>query len=324
MIVMNQNDMILITGTCGFIGFSLARRLLSEGYRVLGYDVINDYYDVNLKHDRNSLLQKFDNYSFIQADIRDQDVMNKVFKDHQIDYICHLAAQAGVRYSLTHPFEYQKANLEGFLNIIEKAKEYKVKNFVYASSSSVYGKNTKLPFSEKDRTDHPISLYGATKKANELIAHNYSHLFDLPTTGLRFFTVYGPWGRPDMALFLFTKAIVEDKTIDVFNYGKMRRSFTYVDDIVSGIIGCLNNPFAYEVFNLGNDRSASLLEYIENIEKCLGKEAKKNMLPLQPGDVPETIADLSHVREKIGFSPTTNIEEGIRNFIEWYREYYRV
>ena len=250
--------------------------------------------------------------------------LRALFDKHSIKAVCHLAAQAGVRYSLQNPFEYQKSNLEAFLNLLEEAKNANVQNFVYASSSSVYGGNKKLPFAETDPVTQPMSLYAATKRANELMAHTYSHLYKMNTTGLRFFTVYGPWGRPDMALFLFTKKILNGEPIEVYNHGQMRRSFTYIEDIVSGVLKCLSNPFPYEIFNLGNDRSASLMEYIAAIEKKLGKMAQKIMMPIQPGDVPETIADLTHAKEKLGFSPKTNIEEGIGHFIDWYRAYYKV
>jgi UDP-glucuronate 4-epimerase len=254
----------------------------------------------------------------------DLDGLKNIFSKHSISRVCHLAAQAGVRYSITHPLVYQKSNMEGFQNIIEVAKNNKVKNFVYASSSSVYGGNTKLPFAESDPVNNPISLYAATKRSNELIAHTYSHLFKLPTTGLRFFTVYGPWGRPDMALFIFTRAILEDRPIDVYNHGNMRRSFSYIDDIVNGIVKCIKKPWDYEILNLGNDNSASLMEYIEAIESSVGKSARKNMLPLQPGDVPQTVADLTHARTLIGFEAKTQIQEGIDNFVKWFREYYKI
>ncbi len=319
---MSLQNTILVTGSAGFIGFALSKKLLEKGIPVVGVDSLNSYYDVQLKLARNAELKKYSHYSFEHLNLCDLESVKSVFKKYQVSRVCHLAAQAGVRYSLQNPFEYQKANLEGFLNILDESKNAKIENFVYASSSSVYGGNTRLPFSEKDPVNHPISLYAATKRANELMAHTYSHLYGIPTTGLRFFTVYGPWGRPDMALFLFTKMILEGKPIEVYNYGNMRRSFTFIDDIVSAVMTCLQTPFPYEIFNLGNDRSASLMEYIGIIEKKLGKSAEKIMMPIQPGDVPETIADLTHAKEKLGFSPKTNIEEGVGRFIDWYRSYY--
>ena len=320
---MDKNNLILVTGSVGFIGFSLSKKLLELGYKVLGIDNLNDYYDVNLKYSRNNILKEYDNYEFRKLDLCDQKGIEKLFLKYQITHVCNLAAQAGVRYSITNPFVYQKSNLEGFAYLIEAAKNAKVENFVYASSSSVYGGNEKLPFAESDPVNTPISLYAATKRSNELVAHTYSHLFDLPTTGLRFFTVYGPWGRPDMALFLFTDKILNDEPIDVYNYGEMRRSFTYIDDIITGVIASLKNSFKYEIFNLGNDQSASLIEYIETIERHVGKTAKKNMMPIQPGDVPQTIADLTHSKKLLDFQPQTNIDEGIKNFVEWFKSYYQ-
>ncbi|MBF0352327.1 MAG: NAD-dependent epimerase [SAR324 cluster bacterium] len=314
----------LVTGAAGFIGFHTCQRLLKQGKMVLGVDNLNDYYDVQLKQDRLKQLKEMPGFIFYQQALEDLEGLSQIFKKHQVDVVCNLAAQAGVRYSLTNPFAYQKSNLEGFLNILELARNHEVKNFVYASSSSVYGKNKKLPFSVEDRVDHPISLYAASKKANELMAHSYSHLFQLPTTGLRFFTVYGPWGRPDMALFLFTKAIMEDRPIDVFNHGKMKRDFTYVDDIVTGVVQCLEHPQPYEVLNIGNHRSESLEHFIDILENCLGKKAHRNYLPLQPGDVEETYADISRIQELYGFEPTTPIEQGIPRFVEWYRSYYKI
>lgn len=314
----------LITGAAGFIGYHTSMRLLKRGERVIGLDNLNDYYDVQLKKNRLAQLEAHEIFQFAQCDLVDFDGLEKVFDDHKVDVVCNLAAQAGVRYSIENPFAYQKSNIEGFLNILELSKRKEVSNLVYASSSSVYGKNKKLPFSVEDRVDHPISLYAASKKANELIAHSYSHLFELPTTGLRFFTVYGPWGRPDMALFLFTKAIMEDQPINLFNGGDMRRDFTYVDDIVSGVVACLDNPQPYEVLNIGNSRSEDLEEFVSIIEECLGKKAKRNHLPMQPGDVKETYADVSRINELYGYEPTTTIREGIPQFIDWYRSYYKV
>ncbi len=315
---------ILVSGAAGFIGFHLSRKLLSHGFTIIGYDSVNDYYDPSLKEARLKLLEKFDNFVFYRDDLCNFSALEKVFKNHPVDKVCHLAAQAGVRYSLTNPFAYQKSNLEGFLNIIELAKRFQVRNFVYASSSSVYGNNRKLPFSVSDNVDHPISLYAATKKANELIAHTYSHLYRLPTTGLRFFTVYGPYGRPDMALFLFTQKILAGQAIDVYNNGNMRRDFTYIDDIVNGIIAALDTTPDYEIFNLGNHRSENLMDFIRLIENNLGKKANINYMPLQPGDVPETFADIEHARSILGFQPSTDIATGIKRFIDWYKDYYKI
>ena len=323
---MNENNLptILVTGAAGFIGFHLSKGLLEKGYRVIGLDSMNEYYDVSLKKSRLEILTSYPDFVFYKEDIQNLSGLKKVFQTHTIDRVCNLAAQAGVRYSLENPFSYQKSNLEGFLNLLEMAREYQVQNFVYASSSSVYGSNEKTPFSVEDRVDTPVSLYAATKKANELMAHAYHHLFDFPCTGLRFFTVYGPWGRPDMALFLFTDAILNNRPIDVYNYGRMRRDFTYIDDIVEGTIAAIEKPHAYEVFNLGNSITTELMEFIEVIEEELGMEAKKNMMPLQPGDVPATSADIQKSKEMLGFSPKTSIREGIHNFLVWYREYYKI
>lgn len=312
----------LVTGSSGFIGFHTALRLLEAGHEVIGLDNMNDYYDPKLKEARLNLLSAQPNFTFYGCDLANYEQVESIFQQHAIEIVCHLAAQAGVRYSLTHPLVYQKSNLEGFLHVLELARQFEVANFVYASSSSVYGKNTKLPFSVEDRVDHPISLYAATKKANELMAHTYNHLYGLPTTGLRFFTVYGPWGRPDMALFLFTKAILEDKPIDVYNHGKMKRDFTYIDDIVQGVLACLAHPQPYEVLNIGNHRSENLEHFIAVIEDCLGKKAQRNYLPMQPGDVPETYADIERIQELYGYEPCTTIEQGIPQFVEWYRSYY--
>ena len=315
---------ILVTGSAGFIGFHLARQLLQEGIEVVGYDNVNDYYDPSLKEARLRILNDFDKFKFYRADLCDLATLQKVFSDQTIEKVVHLAAQAGVRYSLINPFAYQKSNLEGFLNIIELSKRAKVKNFIYASSSSVYGNNRHLPFSVQDNVDRPISLYAATKKSNELIAHVYAHLYQLPCTGLRFFTVYGPYGRPDMALFIFTKNILEGKPIDVYNFGQMKRDFTYIDDIVAGLRSAIDKPFPYEIFNLGNHRSENLMDFIHLIEEYSGRKAQINFQPIQPGDVPETYADISTATEKLGFVPRTQIREGIKLFLDWYFEYYHI
>jgi UDP-glucuronate 4-epimerase len=315
---------VLVTGAAGFIGFHLSKRLLEMGKDVVGVDNLNSYYDVSLKKRRLELLKPYKNFTFYRMDIQDLSGLKDVFKRHDIGLVCNLAAQAGVRHSLKDPFSYEESNLKGFLNLLEMAKQSNLENFVYASSSSVYGLNTKVPFSVEDRVDTPISLYAATKKANELIAHAYSHLFGIPCTGLRYFTVYGPWGRPDMALFLFTEAILHDRPIDVYNYGRMRRDFTYIGDIVDGTIAALQRPARYELFNLGNSNSVELLDFIGIIEKELGKKAEKRLLPMQPGDVAETAADIRSSREMLGFSPRTRLEEGIKAFIEWYRSYYKI
>lgn len=315
---------MLVTGAAGFIGFHVAKRLLERGDTVVGVDNLNPYYDVNLKNARMGILKNFDQFSFYREDIQNLDVMQGIFQRHEPGVICNLAAQAGVRYSLKDPFSYEKSNLEGFLNLLELARAQGVENFVYASSSSVYGNNKKIPFSVEDRVDTPVSLYAATKKANELIAHAYSHLYGIPCTGLRYFTVYGPWGRPDMALFLFTDAILNNRPINVYNYGKMRRDFTYIDDIVEGTVAALDRRVPYEIFNLGNSSSVELMDFIGALEEELGKKAEKNMMPIQPGDVPETSADIEKSRQLLGFSPKTSVKVGIRNFVAWYREYYKV
>ena len=321
---MDKNgETVFVTGSAGFIGFSLSKRLLEQGKNIIGIDNLNRYYDVNLKKARLKILQSYENFVFYKEDIQNIQALREIFAKHRIDRICNLAAQAGVRYSLEDPFAYEKSNVQGFLNLLEIAREYRPENFVYASSSSVYGSNKKIPFSVLDRTDSPISLYAATKKANELIAHAYSHLYQIPCTGLRYFTVYGPWGRPDMALFLFTDAILNNRPIDVYNYGDMKRDFTYIDDIVSGTIAALERPVPYEVFNLGNSRSEQLMKLIGILEKELGKEAEKNMMPMQPGDVRETSADIRKSTELLGFKPKTSLEEGIRKFVAWYRDFYR-
>jgi UDP-glucuronate 4-epimerase len=312
----------LVTGAAGFIGFHLCRALLERGDRVLGLDNLNAYYDVSLKEARLRLLQDNEGFTFYKEDLANREGLTKVFGQNKIQVVCNMAAQAGVRYSLENPFAYQSSNLEGFLNIIHLSKEHKVENFVYASSSSVYGANKKVPFSIRDRVDNPISLYAATKKANELVAHTYSHLYSLPCSGLRLFTVYGPWGRPDMALFIFTKAITRNQPIEVYNFGKMKRDFTYIDDIVQGVLASMDRPVPYALYNLGNSRAVDLLYFIECIEKELGKKAAKKMLPMQPGDVVETYADISESERDLDFQPTTRIEEGIASFINWYKSYY--
>lgn len=319
-----KNHTILVTGAAGFIGFHLSRELLEKGNQVIGVDNLNPYYDVSLKKARLDLLKPLQDFVFYKEDIQNLSGLRKIFQKHSIGRICNLAAQAGVRYSLKDPFSYQKSNLEGFLNLLELAREYGITNFVYASSSSVYGDSPKTPFSVDDRADTPLSLYGATKKANELMAYTYSHLFGIPCTGLRYFTVYGPWGRPDMALFLFADAILNDRPINVYNYGRMKRDFTYVDDVVDGTIAALERPFAYEVFNLGNSDPIELMDFIGIIEEELGRKAQKNMMALQPGDVLETSADIGKSKEMLGFSPKTPIRKGIKKFLSWYREYYKV
>lgn len=330
----------LVTGAAGFIGSSVADRLLRRGDEVVGVDNLNDYYDVQLKRDRLARLQAQGAFSFRQLDVSDRQAMEAVFAAQQFDAVIHLAAQAGVRYSIENPHAYIDSNLVGFCNVLEGCRHTNVKHLVYASSSSVYGANTKLPFSEHDSVDHPLSLYAATKKANELMAHCYSHLYQLPTTGLRFFTVYGPWGRPDMALFMFTRHILDGSPIQVFNHGKMRRDFTYVDDIVEGIIRVADSPAQsnsewsgtapdpatssapYRVFNIGNSQPVELMRYIEVLQEALGKKAVLEFLPMQSGDVPATAADTSSLERAVGFRPNTSIEEGIRRFVAWYEPYY--
>ncbi len=333
---------VLVTGAAGFIGFHLTQRLTGAGYHVTGIDNINDYYDVNLKLDRLKILESLDNFQFEKMSLENKEGIDELFAAQKFDYVVNLAAQAGVRYSLENPYAYISSNVSGFMNILEASRHNKVKHLVYASSSSVYGANTKMPFSVHDNVDHPMSLYAATKKANELMAHTYSNLFDLPTTGLRFFTVYGPYGRPDMALFIFTKAILEGKPIDVYNHGKMRRDFTYIDDIVTGIERLIPNipkpnpawsgdhpdpasSFApYKVYNIGNNQPVELMTFIEAIEDAIGKKAIKNMMPIQPGDVPATYANVDDLMTDVGFKPATEIRDGIQNFVNWYREYYKL
>ena len=317
-----KNQIIMVTGAAGFIGFHLSKTLLDMGESVIGVDNLNNYYDVSLKRSRLDILKSNKNFVFYKEEIQNFKALEKIFKQHRVDLICNLAAQAGVRYSLIDPFSYQKSNLEGFLNLLELARKYGITNFVYASSSSVYGTNKKIPFSVEDRVDTPISLYGATKRANELIAHAYSHIYQIPCTGLRYFTVYGPWGRPDMALFIFTDAILKKRPINVFNHGRMRRDFTYIDDIVDGTIAALERPAPYEIFNLGNSNSVGLLEFISTLEEELGQEAEKKLMPMQPGDVADTAADITKSRKLLGFDPKTPIREGIRKFVAWYRDYY--
>jgi len=317
-----QDPAVVVTGAAGFIGFHLSKRLLETGYRVVGIDNLNPYYDVGLKRARLEIIRPHDGFVFHRADLQDFSALQSIFSDHPVKWICNLAAQAGVRHSLKDPFSYERTNLAGFLNILELAREHRVTNLVYASSSSVYGKNPKIPYAVEDRVDNPISLYAATKKANELMAHAYSHLFEIPCTGLRYFTVYGPWGRPDMALFLFTDAILNNRPIQVFNYGNMRRDFTYIDDVIDGTVAALERPAPYEIFNLGNSDSIGLLHFIRIIEEELGAKAQKQMMPMQPGDVAETTADIEKSKARLGFSPKTPIREGIRNFLSWYREYY--
>jgi UDP-glucuronate 4-epimerase len=333
---------ILLTGAAGFIGSTASLRLLARGDEVVGLDNLNDYYSVQLKRDRLARLQAHANFRFVQMDVADRPGMAQLFEAERFDRVIHLAAQAGVRYSLQNPHAYIDSNIVGFMNVLEGCRHAQVQHLVYASSSSVYGGNTKMPFSEHDSVDHPVSMYAATKKANELMAHTYSHLFRLPTTGLRFFTVYGPWGRPDMALFLFTKAILEGRPIDVFNHGLMKRDFTYVDDIVEGVIRVLDRPAEvnpgyvsdtpdpatsnapYRVFNIGNHKPVQLLDYIACIEDALGRKAQKNMLPLQDGDVPASHADVGALRDWVGFAPATDVRTGVGRFIDWYRGYYRL
>ena len=312
----------MVTGVAGFIGFHVANALLQRGERVVGIDNLNPYYEVSLKEARLNQIQSHAGFAFYRGDICNLEILQEIFSHHHIERICHLAAQAGVRYSIQDPFVYEKSNVKGFLNLLEMARKFPVDNFVFASSSSVYGGNTKLPFSIEDSVDTPISLYAATKRADELMAYTYSHLYGIPLTGLRYFTVYGPWGRPDMALFLFTKAILEGRPIDIYNFGNMKRDFTYIADIVDGTISALDNPFPYELFNLGNSSNVELMELISILEELLGSEAEKNFLPLQPGDVPETYADIEKTRRILGFNPKTPIRRGVGEFIRWYKEYY--
>ncbi len=317
---------IFVTGTAGFIGSHLAHSLLDNGHEVVGFDNFNDYYGVQIKLDRHVQLEKCKGYTGIKGDLADYQLLTDSFKLHDPQLVCHLAAQAGVRYSITHPFAYQKANLEGHLNILEVCRHANVKRLVYASSSSVYGGNKKVPFSESDPVDSPISLYAATKKADELMSHTYTHLYGLQTVGLRFFTVYGPWGRPDMAMWLFTKAMLAGQPIQVFNHGNMKRDFTYIDNIVFGVKASLfaQGLDPYEIFNLGNNNPEDLMDMIGLIAKTLGVEPKMEMLPIQPGDVPATYADIAKAQKKLGYAPHTPISEGIPKFIQWYKDYHRI
>lgn len=351
-----MKEKVLVTGAAGFIGMHTVLRLLQEGYEVIGLDNLNDYYAVELKYDRlketgiSSPISlrtpvsssRYPAYRFVQLDLSDRDGILRLFDTEKFDYVVNLAAQAGVRYSLVNPYAYTESNVTGFLHILEGCRQNKVKHLVYASTSSVYGLNTNTPFPESSPTEHPMSLYAATKKANEMMAHSYSHLYRIPTTGLRFFTVYGPWGRPDMALFLFTDAIIHDKPIKVFNGGDMLRDFTYIDDIVEGVVRCMQKPAApvpdwdgnnpaiptssapYRIFNIGNSTPVKLTEYIAEIERCLEKDAIKEMMPMQPGDVPATHADVASLSEYVNYEPKVNIETGVKRFVEWYLEYYKV
>ena len=333
---------VLVTGAAGFIGSTLVKKLLDRGDEVIGIDNLNDYYDVNLKKARLALISSHKNFTNVEASIEDREAISEIFKKYKPNRVVNLAAQAGVRYSLENPHTYIESNIVGFVNILEGCRYNEVEHLVFASSSSVYGANTNYPFSIHNNVDHPVSLYAASKKSNELMAHTYSHLFNLPTTGLRFFTVYGPWGRPDMALFLFTKAILAGNSIDVYNYGDHKRDFTYIDDIVEGVIRTLDkiakpNPdwtgnqpdpgtsnAPWRIYNIGNNNPCTLLRFIEVLEDCLGKKANKNMLPLQAGDVPYTYADTEDLMKDVGYKPDTKIEDGIAKFVDWYKEYYQV
>lgn len=332
----------LVTGAAGFIGFHVSQRLLAAGHQVVGIDNLNDYYDVNLKHARLDLIKADSGFTFIEMDLADRDAIASLFDQHTFQRVIHLGAQAGVRYSIENPHAYADSNLIGHLNILEGCRHHKIEHLLYASSSSVYGLNRKMPFSTEDSVDHPVSLYAATKKANELMSHTYSHLYQLPTTGLRFFTVYGPWGRPDMALFKFTRAMIAGEAIDVYNQGQMKRDFTYIDDIAEAIVRLQDvipqqdddwtvetgspatSSAPYRVYNIGNSQPVTLMNYIEAIEKALGITAKKNLMPMQPGDVLETSADTEALYKAIGFKPQTGVEEGVKNFVDWYRDFYRV
>jgi len=332
----------LITGAAGFIGFQVARRYLKAGARVIGLDNLNDYYSVELKEDRLALLKERENFSFVRGDLKNSKLVTETFANYQPDIVIHLAAQAGVRYSLKNPRAYVDSNLVGFLNVLEGCRHQDIKHLVFASSSSVYGANRRVPFKTSDNVDHPVSLYAATKKSNELMAHSYAHLYDLPVTGLRFFTVYGPWGRPDMAYFIFTRRILNNQPIEVFNHGDMARDFTYIDDVVEGIYKLSQRPATpnpnwqgedpdpasskapYRIYNIGNNSPVDLMEFIEIIEAELGQQAEKNFKPMQPGDVKTTYADCSALIEEIGYKPDTSLEKGIKEFVNWYREYYKI
>jgi UDP-glucuronate 4-epimerase len=331
---------VLVTGAAGFIGFHLVQRLLREGHRVTGFDNLNDYYEVSLKNDRLAMLEGLDGFAFIRGSLEDRPCVESLFHAGAFDYVINLAAQAGVRYSLQNPHAYIDSNICGFLNVLEGCRKTNVKHLVYASSSSVYGANATVPFSEHHSVDHPVSLYAATKKSNELMAHTYAHLFALPVTGLRFFTVYGPWGRPDMAYFAFTKSILEGRRIDVFNHGRMQRDFTYIDDIIEGVVRVMNHiprpdpswnaempdpatsAAPYRIYNIGNHQPVELGRFIEVLEECLGKKAEKNLLPIQPGEVLVTYAGVADLADAVGFRPDTSIEDGIARFVDWYRRYY--
>jgi UDP-glucuronate 4-epimerase len=332
---------ILVTGAAGFIGSALCIRLLQRGDDVIGVDNLNDYYDVQLKQARLNRLFDYTNFTFKKLDIANQAEVQQLFQEQGVNKVMHLAAQAGVRYSITHPDTYINSNIVGFMNILEGCRHHKVEHLAYASSSSIYGANTRMPFSIHDNVDHPVSLYAATKKANELMAHTYSHLYQLPTTGLRFFTVYGPWGRPDMSAFMFTKNIIEGKPINVFNYGNHRRDFTYIDDIIEGVIRVVDKPAQaneawsgetpdpgtsmapYRIYNIGNNTPVSLLTFIETLERCIGKEAIKHFLPMQPGDVPDTYADVTDLQKEFNYKPATQLSDGLGYFVEWYKDFYK-
>ncbi len=337
-----HNCTVLVTGAAGFIGFHVAQKLLARGDRVIGLDNVNDYYDVALKEARLKLLSEHTHFTFVRGDCADQSTVEKLFTDHAPTRVVHLAAQAGVRHSITHPRDYLNSNSTGFFNVIDAARQSACEHFVYASSSSVYGANTQMPFSTHHGVDHPLSLYAATKRANELTAHSYSHIYQLPTTGLRFFTVYGPWGRPDMALFLFTRAILNDEPIKLFNNGQMQRDFTFIDDIVEGVVRTLDHVAAanldwnsarpdpssstapYRIFNIGNNRPVELLTLVETLEAALGKQARKEFLPMQLGDVHATFADIEDLEKAVGFRPSTDLTTGIGRFVDWYRAFYGV
>jgi len=332
---------ILITGAAGFIGYFLSLRLLEAGAQVCGIDSLNEYYDVRLKHARLEQLKVFDNFTFVQMDLGDRTAISTLFAQNDFSCVVNLAAQAGVRYSLQNPLAYADSNLLGFVNILEGCRNSGVEHLVFASSSSVYGKNKKVPFDTRDRVDHPVSLYAATKKANELMAHSYSHLYDIPITGLRFFTVYGPWGRPDMAYFKFVDAIAHGRSIDVYNHGKMQRDFTYIDDVIEGIVRVMKRPHVkvspadmesqgldttapYKIYNIGNHSPVSLMDFITTIEQTMGKKAEKNMMPMQPGDVPATYAQVQDLMDDVGFKPSTPLSVGIKKFVAWHKDYYNL